>query len=67
MESAHTLAAIGELAAAHNQPDHFAIARKSKKGPEGPFAPKACRPWVIGAGDGIRTHDPNLGKVMLYP
>jgi hypothetical protein len=21
----------------------------------------------IGAGDGIRTHDPNLGKVMLYP
>jgi hypothetical protein len=22
---------------------------------------------VSGAGDGIRTHDPNLGKVMLYP
>ncbi len=22
---------------------------------------------VIGAGDGIRTHDPNLGKVVLYP
>ena len=21
----------------------------------------------IGAGDGIRTHDPNLGKVVLYP
>ena len=21
----------------------------------------------IGAGDEIRTHDPNLGKVMLYP
>ena len=21
----------------------------------------------FGAGDGIRTHDPNLGKVMLYP
>lgn len=20
-----------------------------------------------GAGDGIRTHDPNLGKVVLYP
>jgi hypothetical protein len=20
----------------------------------------------IGAGDGIRTHDPNLGKVVLY-
>ena len=24
--------------------------------------------WVVfGAGDEIRTHDPNLGKVMLYP
>lgn len=22
---------------------------------------------IIGAGDGIRTHDPNLGKVVLYP
>jgi hypothetical protein len=22
---------------------------------------------LIGAGDEIRTHDPNLGKVMLYP
>jgi hypothetical protein len=22
---------------------------------------------VFGAGDGIRTHDPNLGKVVLYP
>src|SRR5262249_14159756 len=21
----------------------------------------------VGAGDGIRTHDPNLGKVVLYP
>ena len=21
----------------------------------------------LGAGDGIRTHDPNLGKVVLYP
>ena len=21
----------------------------------------------FGAGDGIRTHDPNLGKVVLYP
>ena len=21
----------------------------------------------VGAGDEIRTHDPNLGKVMLYP
>ena len=23
--------------------------------------------WKTGAGDEIRTHDPNLGKVMLYP
>jgi integrase len=23
--------------------------------------------WKCGAGDGIRTHDPNLGKVVLYP
>jgi integrase len=23
--------------------------------------------WKFGAGDGIRTHDPNLGKVVLYP
>ncbi len=22
---------------------------------------------VTGAGDEIRTHDPNLGKVVLYP
>ena len=22
---------------------------------------------LVGAGDGIRTHDPNLGKVVLYP
>ena len=23
--------------------------------------------WKIGAGEAIRTPDPNLGKVMLYP
>ena len=23
--------------------------------------------WLIGAGEGIRTLDPNLGKVVLYP
>ena len=23
--------------------------------------------WLIGAGEAIRTPDPNLGKVMLYP
>ena len=25
-----------------------------------------CR-WKTGAGEGIRTLDPNLGKVVLYP
>jgi hypothetical protein len=33
---------------------------KTKGAPEG-------TPFCIGAGDEIRTHDPNLGKVMLYP
>jgi hypothetical protein len=41
--------------------------RNAKRVPKDPLQPKACRPLVIGAGDGIRTHDPNLGKVMLYP
>jgi hypothetical protein len=55
----------------------------SLKGSEGVTGPTVVafrlpRPWearlwslyVIeksGAGDGIRTHDPNLGKVVLYP
>ena len=34
--------------------------QKRKKAPEGAF-------FSTGAGDGIRTHDPNLGKVVLYP
>ena len=25
-----------------------------------------CRSWKTGAGEGIRTLDPNLGKVVLY-
>ena len=29
-------------------------------------APAGSR-FSIGAGDEIRTHDPNLGKVVLYP
>ncbi len=28
---------------------------------------RACLCKKIGAGDEIRTHDPNLGKVVLYP
>ncbi len=41
------------------------------KGPLEGFAGGFC--WrvllegPVGAGDEIRTHDPNLGKVMLYP
>ena len=30
------------------------------------YADMAIEP-IFGAGDGIRTHDPNLGKVVLYP
>ena len=40
---------------------------EKQKGPRGPLCLKALPALVIGAGDGIRTHDPNLGKVMLYP
>ncbi len=29
--------------------------------------PKVPLKLAIGAGEGIRTLDPNLGKVMLYP
>jgi hypothetical protein len=41
--------------------------------PQGPAAAMLTRPQVIqrmsesGAGEGIRTLDPNLGKVVLYP
>jgi integrase len=28
---------------------------------------RAAKPLIFGAGDGIRTHDPDLGKVVLYP
>ena len=30
-------------------------------------APAYAKALCVGAGDEIRTHDPNLGKVMLYP
>ena len=33
---------------------------KRKNRPEGRF-------FLFGAGEAIRTPDPNLGKVMLYP
>ena len=31
------------------------------------YCGSACDDLKIGAGDEIRTHDPNLGKVVLYP
>ena len=39
---------------------------KQGKPPKTTGAPDGT-PFCIGAGDEIRTHDPNLGKVMLYP
>ncbi len=35
--------------------------------PHLPGAIPACKPLKTGAGEGIRTLDPNLGKVVLYP
>src|SRR5262245_17801380 len=37
--------------------------------PGNPCCPRTSAMSLIlfGAGDGIRTHDPNLGKVVLYP
>ena len=40
---------------------------QNKKAPEGAFVIFPLRREDIGAGEGIRTLDPNLGKVMLYP
>ena len=34
---------------------------------EGDRARDAISRWKTGAGEGIRTLDPNLGKVVLYP
>ncbi len=31
------------------------------------LSPEKYRSLKIGAGEGIRTLDPNLGKVVLYP
>ena len=43
------------------------ISRKNKKAAEAAFVIVPLRREDIGAGEGIRTLDPNLGKVMLYP
>jgi hypothetical protein len=39
----------------------------NKKAAEAAFVIVPLRREDIGAGEGIRTLDPNLGKVMLYP
>ena len=39
---------------------------QNKKGPQA-LVVSACPMVGFGAGEGIRTLDPNLGKVMLYP
>jgi hypothetical protein len=41
--------------------------RGSKKSPRRAVFLLADIPWCFGAGEGIRTLDPNLGKVVLYP
>jgi hypothetical protein len=48
-----------------NSPDKT-LREKIKKLPGGSFDPIRSS-WKAGAGDGIRTHDFNLGKVALYP
>jgi hypothetical protein len=42
---------------------------KPRHGKRRPMAPRYDFNFLLktGAGDGIRTHDPNLGKVVLYP
>ncbi len=41
----------------------ISTAQKTKK----PRNSAALETWKFGAGEGIRTLDPNLGKVVLYP
>jgi hypothetical protein len=53
------------FAAAGRRPNSRGL--ENKKAPEGAFVIFPLRREDIGAGEGIRTLDPNLGKVMLYP
>ena len=59
-------------AAQHYWPPKISIGWKTAKSRAGQQKGPLARPVLItsdelGAGDEIRTHDPNLGKVMLYP
>ncbi len=49
-----------------SSPPPLPIPHKRKSGPEGPLF-GLNSPKEVGAGEGIRTLDPNLGKVVLYP
>ena len=40
---------------------------KTQRPPEGGLVYVLGKTHLIGAGEAIRTPDPNLGKVMLYP
>ena len=49
--------------------EHWAVSRRSgvpRVCPSSGFTPN-CRVLSLGAGEGIRTLDPDLGKVVLYP
>ena len=49
------------------QPSPFPPRPEKQKRARRPFSIKVLQTLKIGAGEGIRTLDPNLGKVMLYP
>ncbi len=46
---------------------HALDASKTWMAGTSPAMTKKLQPKKFGAGDGIRTHDPDLGKVVLYP
>lgn len=49
---------------------YFDTVKRAQKKTESHFWNSVNRSDFLGksgAGDGIRTHDPNLGKVVLYP
>ena len=43
------------------------VIERSQSAREASPAAKRAHYWKSGAGEGIRTLDPNLGKVVLYP
>ena len=47
--------------------DLLSKAQAQRRPPLGSLANYPYLHWKNGAGEGIRTLDPNLGKVVLYP